>query len=63
MRMLRAAAEKQFHTHEGASAELTADFSPQTMEATRQQDGALISLKGKTPPTKNSISSKTILLE
>ena len=60
-KILKAAREKKQITYKGTLIRLSADFSTETLQARREWHDILNVMKGKKPPTKNTLPSKALI--
>ena len=60
-KILKAAREKKQVTYKGTPIRLSADFSAETLQARREWHDILNIMKGKKPPTKITLPSKTLI--
>ena len=60
-KILKAAREKKQVTYKGTPIRLSADFSAETLQARREWHDILNMMKGKKPPTKITLPSKSLI--
>ena len=60
-KILKAAREKKQITYKGTPIRLWAGFSTETLQARREWHDILNMMKGKKPPTKNTLPSKALI--